>query len=259
MVHRAGAATRDAKFSLVRVGVYIDGFNLYYGARGLCGRGTPGWRWIDLRSLAVDLVARHPVWPGAEVSRVVYCTARLDASSNSSSQADQDVYLKALVAMDSVDHIEYGTYVTRVRTAPLAVKGPQGKPILVSPAWPLMIQDSQGGDVDDALFMVSYANREEKGSDVNVAAHLLTDVLRGDVDAAVVISNDSDLRYPVQQARLHVPVGLVNPSHNYLAGDLRGEPGTGVGRHWWARISVADLNANQLPDPAGPYHRPTGW
>ena len=34
--------------------------------------------------------------------------------------------------------------------------------------------------------MVSYANREEKGSDVNVAAHLLLDVLAGAVDGAVV-------------------------------------------------------------------------
>ncbi|HEY7200404.1 MAG TPA: NYN domain-containing protein, partial [Candidatus Dormibacteraeota bacterium] len=31
----------------MRVGVYVDGFNLYYGARGLCGRGTAGWRWLD--------------------------------------------------------------------------------------------------------------------------------------------------------------------------------------------------------------------
>ena len=78
--------------------------------------------------------------------------------------------------------------------------------------------------------MVSYANREEKGSDVNVAAHLLLDVLRGTVDAALVISNDSDLRLPVQEVREHVPLGLINPSHNYLAGDLRGSPETGVGR-----------------------------
>ena len=24
----------------MRVGVYVDGYNLYYGMRGLCGRGT---------------------------------------------------------------------------------------------------------------------------------------------------------------------------------------------------------------------------
>jgi hypothetical protein len=64
----------------VRIGVYIDGFNLYYGARGLCGRGTPGWRWIDLRGLATDLVGRRTNWAGAQVERVVYCTARIGFS-----------------------------------------------------------------------------------------------------------------------------------------------------------------------------------
>jgi hypothetical protein len=31
----------------MRVGVYIDGYNLYSG-----GRGTGGWRWLDLRTPA---------------------------------------------------------------------------------------------------------------------------------------------------------------------------------------------------------------
>lgn len=107
--------------------------------------------------------------------------------------------------------------------------------------------------------MVSYANREEKGSDVNVAAHLLLDVLGGTIDAAVVISNDSDLRFPVEEARQHVPVGTVNPSRNYLAGDLRGTPAAGAGRHWWAQLTASDLLSHQLPDPAGSYRRPAGW
>jgi hypothetical protein len=148
----------------VRIGVYVDGFNLYYGARGLCGRGTPGWRWLDLRALAADLVGRRASWAGAQMDRVVYCTARIDGASNPSGQADQDVYLKALVAAGSVDHIEYGTYVARVKTAPLAVKDAHGRPRLVGPAWPVMIQDGHGGPVTEAMFMVSYANREEKGS-----------------------------------------------------------------------------------------------
>lgn len=239
--------------------MYVDGFNLYYGARGLCGRGTPGWRWLDLRALAADLVGRRTSWPGTRLERVVYCTARIDGATNPSGHADQDVYLKALLATGSVDHIEYGTYVARVKTAPLAVRDPQGRPRLVGPAWPVMVQDGRGGPVTGAVFMVSYANREEKGSDVNVAAHLLLDVLSGDVDGAVVISNDSDLRFPVEQARQHVPVGIVNPSRNYLAGDLRGSPATGAGRHWWARLTASDLKAHQLPDPAGRYRRPADW
>ncbi|MFD1546656.1 hypothetical protein [Nonomuraea guangzhouensis] len=50
--------------------------------------------------------------------------------------------------------------------------------------------------------------------------------------STVVISNDSDLRFPIEQVRQHVPVGLVNPSGNYLAGALRGQAADGVGRHW---------------------------
>lgn len=243
----------------MRIGVYVDGFNLYYGARGLCGRGTPGWRWLDLRGLASTLISRRSNWADAQLTRLVYCTARIDGLSNPSGQADQDVYLKALRAAGSVDHIEYGTYVARVKTAPLAVKDASGRPQLVGPSWPVMIQDGQGGVVDGAVFMVSYANREEKGSDVNVASHLLLDVLGGSVDGAMVVSNDSDLRFPIEQARKRVPVGVVNPSPNHLAGALRSEPGTGAGRHWWVRLTVADLKEHQLPDPVGRYQRPEGW
>ena len=41
----------------------------------------------------------------------------------------------------------------------------------------------------------------------NVAAHLLVDVLTGVVDAAVVVSNDSDLEFPVSYARTRVAAG----------------------------------------------------
>ncbi len=90
--------------SRMRVGVYIDGFNLYFGGRGICGHGMAGWRWLDLRSLTSSLAG----WPGAQLSRVVYCTAPISGADNPSGAAGQDVYLKALRASGSVDHIEYG-------------------------------------------------------------------------------------------------------------------------------------------------------
>ena len=155
----------------------------------------------------------------------------------------------------SVDHIEYGTYVARVKTAPLAIKDPHGRPQLVSPAWPVMIQDGGGTPVSGAVFMVSYANREEKGSDVNVAAHLLLDVLGGAVDGALVISNDSDLRFPVEQARQHVPIGVVNPSRNYLAGDLRG---TAEQRRGTALVGGADIWRLEGTSAARPESASTG-
>ncbi|WP_211275551.1 hypothetical protein [Actinoplanes rectilineatus] len=74
----------------------MDGYNLYYGARGLCGRGTPGWRWLDIRALATSLVAARTNWQGSTIHRVVYCTALIDAATNPSGYTDQDIYLKAL-------------------------------------------------------------------------------------------------------------------------------------------------------------------
>lgn len=252
----------------MRVTVLVDAYNLYYAGRKLCGRGTAGWRWLDIRALAFALVAEHAAeWPFAAIERVVYCTARIDARSNPSGAADQDVYLKALLASGSVDHIEYGNYIAKVVKRPLATEGVRanagrpsrpGPPVIVNPAWPIMIQRN-GVAVPDATFMASVATWEEKGSDVNVASHLLVDVLAGGAQAVVVISNDSDLRWPVQEARRRVPVGMVNPGGGYLAGGLSGPATVGVGGHWWRTLQAADFRAHQLPDPAGDKRRPHGW
>ena len=55
---------------------------------------------------------------------------------------------------------------------------------------------------------------EEKGSDVNLASHLLNDAWNGLFDAAAVISNDTDLVTPVQivAAEQGKTVFIVSPS-----------------------------------------------
>lgn len=193
------------------------------------------------------------------MARVAYCTALIDGRSNPGGRRDQDTYLRALRAHASIDHVELGHYVARVKVAPLATADRKGRPVLTTSNWPVMVQDSSGTPVRAARFMVGHAHREEKGSDVNVASHLLVNVLQGSIDAAIVVSNDSDLRYPVQQARLRVPVGLVNPSKAHLAGDLRGDREHGVGRHWWYQLTAADFRSHQLPAPASGVARPVGW
>jgi hypothetical protein len=174
--------------------VYVDGFNLYYGARAWCGRGTAGWRWLDIRALAGSMLT-HADGATTAIERVVYCSALIDGAANPSGHADQDVYFKALLASGSVTHIEHGYYVHRVKSAPVATRDRVG-PVLTRPAWPLVVQDAGHGQLTDAVFLVSYAYREDKGADVNVASHLLLDLADGRIDAAVVISNDSDLRFP---------------------------------------------------------------
>ncbi|HEX6755480.1 MAG TPA: NYN domain-containing protein, partial [Mycobacteriales bacterium] len=139
------------------------------------------------------------------------------------------------------------------------VEGKRGRPALVKPAWPVMIRDSAGRPVTDARFLVSVARREEKGSDVNVASHLLIDVLRGEIDGAIVVSNDSDLGFPVGEVRKLMPVGLVNPTRGYPAGALNGTPTDGVGGHWWHQLTPDELHAAQLPEVVGRLTRPKGW
>jgi hypothetical protein len=75
------------------------------------------------------------------------------------------------------------------------------------------------------------------------------------VDAAIVISNDSDLKFPIER----VPISTVHPGHGQLAGDLRDHPTEGAGRHSWRQLTAADFTAHQLPNPPGGYTRPTGW
>ncbi len=244
----------------MRVGLYIDGYNLYYGGRGIFGgSGIAGWRWLNLRQLADDVVSRRSHWVGAQVSRVVYCTARIDGSSNPGGARDQEIYLRALRAAKAVDVFAMGHYVSRVAYAPLAVKDRRGRPVLATSGWPVNVLNAQSEPVPDAQFMVSVARREEKGSDVNVAAHLLLDLIHGRTDAAVVISNDSDLQYPLAEARQLIPVGLINPTPRRLAGALRGDVSDGVGKHWWYQLAAADLAAAQMPDPVGKIAKPHGW
>jgi hypothetical protein len=198
----------------------VDAYNLYYAGRKLCGRGTPGWRWLDVRAPASSLVAEQSaLWPGAVVSHVVYCTARIDGTANPSGAADQDVYLKALKWSGTVDLVEFGNYVSKVIKRPLATEDPRGRPVVVNPAWPIKVKQ-QDAAVPDATFMASVA---------------------------------------VWEARRRVPVGLVNPGGGFTTGSLSGDPAVGAGLHWWRTLKARDFTSHQLADPIGRYHRPTGW
>lgn len=243
----------------MRIGVYLDGFNLYYGGRSLCGRGTAGWRWLDIRALAESIISERKNWLGAAIEHVTYCTARIDAGNNPSGHADQDIYLRALDATGTADHIHYGRYVTRLEYRPLATRGPRNRPLLATPSLPTQVRDNLGILTGNGRLMVPIAHTEEKGSDVNVASRLLLDVLQRTIDAAVVITNDSDLEFPIKATRQFVPVGTVNPSSSEIAGSLRGTAIDGAGRHFWRQLKPEDFTRHQLPNPAAGYSKPTGW
>ena len=241
----------------MRVGVYVDGYNLYYGGRAHCGRGTAGLRWLDVRALVLPFAG----WSGARLERVIYCTARVDPNDSPSAAADQSIYLSALELHGSVDLIEEGRYDSWAKEAPLVSSPARSKSptVLASTGRERWDRSLPLRRAQDGAILATVRKREEKGSDVNVATHLLHDVLKGDVDAAIVVSNDSDLALPLKYARSVVPVGTINTQNNYLAGALRGSATEGPGRHWWKQLSLADFTRSQLPDPVGKFRRPVGW
>jgi len=64
---------------------------------------------------------------------------------------------------------------------------------------------------------------EEKGSDVNLASHLLNDAWKERFDAAVVVSNDTDLVAPIQMVSVEraKPVFVACPGRWQMAQELR--------------------------------------
>jgi hypothetical protein len=206
---------------MARTNVYVDGFNLYYGAL----KGTP-YRWLDLAKLCEIML------PGDTIQSIKYFTARVSGRPHDPSQPTrQQVYLRALKTIANLSII-YGHFLTHSRRMVLTGSNPPKR------VW-----------VDVT---------EGKGSDVNLATHLLYDGFKGSYDLAVLITNDSDLLEPVRKVRsdLGLAVGILNP-HHYHSCVLK-ECATFV-----KRIRQKHVVASQFPetmaDAKGTLHRPIGW
>jgi uncharacterized LabA/DUF88 family protein len=86
---------------------------------------------------------------------------------------------------------------------------------------------------------------EEKGSDVNLAIHVLNDAWLDLYDCAVIVSNDSDLAESLR---------LVKEQHNKVIGLItpgKGHPSRELLRYadFTKRIRKGVLAISQLPDP----------
>jgi uncharacterized LabA/DUF88 family protein len=99
---------------------------------------------------------------------------------------------------------------------------------------------------------------EEKGSDVNLATHLLLDAFQGRYDLAVVITNDTDLLAPILAVRkeLRKKVGLLSPAER-PSRELRNAV------DFVKPIRSGVLAAAQFPDEvrngSGVIRRPATW
>ena len=162
----------------MKASIYVDGFNFYYG----CIRNT-SYHWLDIAKMCQMLL------PGDQILSIKYFTALVTSRPNDpEKRIRQERYLRALKTIPNLEIIKgrFLSHPVRMRLAPPG-KG-----------------------------FAEVIKTEEKGSDVNIATHLLIDGFRDKYELAVVISNDSDLLEPIRFVKdeLGKQVGLLNPQKN---------------------------------------------
>lgn len=164
----------------MQVHVYVDGFNVYYRALRRSKH-----KWLDLLALSRELLD-----PADNIALTRYFTADLSPRAGDPSAPDrQQAYMRAL------------------RTLP-NFKVHKGRFLPKSKIRPLVGQEKSYVQVHDT---------EEKGSDVNLATYLLNDAFRRRFEAALVLSQDTDLIEPLRIVKhdlgLIVGVGWLDASN----------------------------------------------
>ena len=190
---------------------------------------NPRYKWLDLKKLCESLLG-----PRHEIRKIKYFTARVSGKIDNNKPMRQAAYLRAIKAFIPEVEIIYGRFYSHYVSAPLAGTTPYK--------------------------FVKIVKTEEKGSDVNLAVHLLNDAWLNLYDCAVVISNDSDLAESCRLVReqnkkqLGVICPDINPNTN---------PSKELIQHasFVEKIRKGLLAASQLPDhiPGTNIYRPQEW
>ncbi len=207
----------------MRTRIYVDAFNLYYGAL----KGTP-YKWLDILALSKALLR-----PENEILGIKYFTALVTPRKNDPNQLTrQRMYLRALGTINA--QVVYGHYLSHIVKMRKAT--------------------FKAGEAP----FVQVIKTEEKGSDVNIASHMLVDAFSDLYDCAVLISGDSDLATPVKMivSKFGKKVGILNPQKIECKA-LKAEAS------FYKHIRTAALGAAQfaptLKDAHGVFHKPMGW
>lgn len=207
----------------MRTIIYIDGFNFYYRAV----KNTP-YKWLDFKSLFQKLPSSQN-----QIIQIKYFTALVSGKYNLQKPIKQQTFLRALKTFLPEFKIYYGHFLTHEVFAPLA-------------------------DPTERRRTVKIIKTEEKGSDVNIAVHLLNDAWLNNYDCAVVVSNDSDLAESMKLVKEHHPnkvLGLIMPG--------KGHPSKELMKHadFVKRLRTGILESSQLPNPipGTNIYKPIDW
>jgi hypothetical protein len=206
----------------VKTNIYVDGFNLYYGAV----KRTP-YKWLDLHKLATLL------FPQNNIQRIRYFTALVQNTLNDPTKTQrQQTFIRALETLPNLS-VHYGSFLSSKVRMPL-------------------VQPTRR---HHNAYVVK---TEEKGSDVNLASMLLADGFRADYEVAVVLSNDSDLVLPIKivTRELGFPVGLLNP-HKRFSVEL--QKVATFQKQIRKGVLAASQFPPTLTDANGTITKPPGW
>lgn len=264
----------------MRTFVYVDGFNLYYAIRS-----KPGTKWLNLHALVADILK-----PAYKVECIKYFTARVSGAIDPNAPKHQQAYLNALETLPHLQVI-YGNFLAKPKWRPLlnlpvanrrmangatnhtlavaeyhidpeAGNARSKKETLLSGCYPKGGPRVKPPKPKHNAVLAHIHDVEEKGSDVNLAAHLLNDAWNDRFETAVVITNDTDLVTPIRMVAVEAakPVILLSPPHGFDTPPALVDAATSV-----LHINHAHLRRAQFPDTVPrrngkPNQRkPTGW
>ena len=169
--------------------VYVDALNLYYRALRYTSH-----KWLNLEALAA---ASLPT--ASNIVAINYYYAPVSGRTDPSAPGRQNVYLRALKTLPLV-HPYKGNFLANKVWAGLT------RPFEQRPRhWVRFIIPKP--------IVVRVWKTEEKGSDVNLAAHLVRDAFQAKFDTAAVLTNDTDLVEPIRIVvqECGLPVILLTP------------------------------------------------
>lgn len=174
-------------FFMLKVNFYIDGFNLYHAAfkkhpvvlpdGNKVVVGWPELRWQDLKSLMTQFINPKK----EEIGEVYYFSAIADWLESKAEKHQK--YIEVL--SDSGIKVVLGKFKAKEKRCLASCKE-------------------------------IFTSHEEKESDVNVAIHLLSDILQNKCDIAYLVSGDSDMGPAIRKAKslnTATRIGLILPPY----------------------------------------------
>jgi uncharacterized LabA/DUF88 family protein len=172
--------------------VYIDGLNLYYQALKWSAN-----KWINLEALASAVLP-----PTCDIRQINYYVADVSGRVDPDAPRRQQALLRALKSTPIVAVHKGNFLYSEIWTG--LVYPFEFRPLpIISIHWPR-----------PTVGMVH--KTEEKGSDVNLGAHLVRDAFQGKFDTAAILTNDTDLKEPLRIVveEVGLPVILLTPINN---------------------------------------------